>query len=209
MRTAVILIQWLVPEKIRKHRVFAQFVFYPSLLYNILMKSFTNRNWYDRIDDTVVLGALPFHPVASRLIEEERIKAVVSMNEDFELKFLTPNRSSWSKRGVEFLQLPTQDIFAAPEAGKLREGVDLIQRYREQKSSVYVHCKAGRTRSATLVGCYLMERHGYGPEKCYEEMRRKRPHVLLEEPQWEALRLHFERFVKPKVGLDNARPPIQ
>ena len=24
-------------------------------------------------------------------------------------------------------------------------------------SSVYVHCKAGRTRSATLVGCYLME----------------------------------------------------
>lgn len=22
--------------------------------------------------------------------------------------------------------------------------------------TVYVHCKAGRTRSATLVGCYLM-----------------------------------------------------
>ena len=26
--------------------------------------------------------------------------------------------------------------------------------------SVYVHCKAGRTRSATLVGCYLMQKNG-------------------------------------------------
>lgn len=24
------------------------------------------------------------------------------------------------------------------------------------EGTVYVHCKAGRTRSATLVGCYLM-----------------------------------------------------
>ena len=27
--------------------------------------------------------------------------------------------------------------------------------------SVYVHCKAGRTRSATLVGCYLMQKNGW------------------------------------------------
>lgn len=25
-----------------------------------------------------------------------------------------------------------------------------------REGTVYVHCKAGRTRSATLVGCYLM-----------------------------------------------------
>lgn len=26
----------------------------------------------------------------------------------------------------------------------------------QSPGTVYVHCKAGRTRSATLVGCYLM-----------------------------------------------------
>ena len=41
---------------------------------------------YDRIDDTVVLGALPFHSVAKKLVKEENVKAVISMNEDFELK---------------------------------------------------------------------------------------------------------------------------
>lgn len=113
-------------------------------------------------------------------------------------RWFTPGRAGWKKLGVEFLQLPTQDIFAAPEGDKLRQGVDLIENYRKQGSSVYVHCKAGRTRSATLVGCYLMERHGYGPETSFGEMQKKRPHVLLEEPQWRALHAHFERYVKPE-----------
>ena len=34
-------------------------LFYPTLGYNILMTYVTNRRWYDRIDETVVLGALP------------------------------------------------------------------------------------------------------------------------------------------------------
>lgn len=46
-------------------------------------------------------------------------------------------------------------------------GVSFINRFIPQRiqikddiecatGTVYVHCKAGRTRSATLVGCYLM-----------------------------------------------------
>lgn len=63
--------------------------------------------------------------------------------------------------GVEFLQLATTDIFETPCQKKLHEGVEFINKVVKQKDSeleptVYVHCKAGRTRSATLVGCYLM-----------------------------------------------------
>lgn len=44
------------------------------------------------------------------------------------------------------------------------KGVEFINKFVAQKSvegggpqpTVYVHCKAGRTRSATLVACYLM-----------------------------------------------------
>lgn len=78
----------------------------------------------------------------------------------------------WKTHGVDFLQLATTDIFEAPCQNKLRNGVEFINKYlpadgkipgipiepnENVAGTVYVHCKAGRTRSATLVGCYLMQ----------------------------------------------------
>jgi atypical dual specificity phosphatase len=40
--------------------MFARITFYPSLFYNVVMERVTNRDWYNRIDETVILGALPF-----------------------------------------------------------------------------------------------------------------------------------------------------
>lgn len=144
--------------------MFARVTFYPTLVYNVLMEKLTPRQWYNRIDDTVILGALPFPHIAQELIEKENVKAVVSMNEDYEL-FLANNAKSWKNLGIAFLQLATTDIFATPCQAKLIEGVKFINQFvspekvvnGQSTSSVYVHCKAGRTRSATLVGCYLMQ----------------------------------------------------
>jgi atypical dual specificity phosphatase len=63
----------------------------------------------------------------------------------------------WESRGVKFLQLHTRDIFETPCQEKLKKGVSFINEVAGSGGSVYVHCKAGRTRSATLVGCYLMQ----------------------------------------------------
>jgi len=63
----------------------------------------------------------------------------------------------WKNHGVEFLQLSTTDIFETPCQEKLQQGVLFIDKFKKNGGSVYVHCKAGRTRSATLVGCYLMQ----------------------------------------------------
>lgn len=79
------------------------------------------------------------------------------MNEDFELLKWVMNKDTWNSLSVEFLQLSTPDIFKAPSQDKLRQGVEFIERHQAKGNSVYVHCKAGRTRSATLVGCYLMK----------------------------------------------------
>lgn len=99
------------------------------------------------------------------------MKAVVSMNEDYELTAFSNDFAKWKALGIEFLQLATTDIFESPNQEKLYRGVEFINRflplskripkfdssqYAENVGSVYVHCKAGRTRSATLVGCYLM-----------------------------------------------------
>ncbi|PZC74864.1 hypothetical protein B5X24_HaOG207084 [Helicoverpa armigera] len=61
--------------------------------------------------------------------------------------------------------------------------------------SVYVHCKAGRTRSATLVGCYLMMKNGWSPEEAVKYMRSRRPHILLHTKQWEALDIFHRQHV--------------
>ncbi|XP_032521585.2 phosphatidylglycerophosphatase and protein-tyrosine phosphatase 1 [Danaus plexippus] len=188
--------------------MFARVTFYPTLLYNVLMEKVTSRRWYDRMDDTVILGALPFQGMTKQLIEDENIKGVVSMNETYELKIFSNDGEKWREHGVEFLQLATTDIFEAPDQDKLIEGVRFINRFLPQSSqslstsdertrgTVYVHCKAGRTRSATLVGCYLMMRNGWSPNEAVDYMKSRRPHILLHTKQWQALDIFYKRHVK-------------
>jgi len=198
--------------------MFARVSFYPTLFYNVFMEKVTARRWYDRIDDNVILGALPFRSMASDLIKNENVKAVVSMNEDYELWLFSNNNEKWKEQDVEFLQLATTDIFESPCQNKLQNGVQFINRFLPKSSripglsdenlndasgTVYVHCKAGRTRSATLVGCYLMQRNGWSPERAVEHMRNCRPHILLHRKQWEALRLYHIENVKPNLNNKN------
>lgn len=190
----------------------ARVSFYPTLFYNVAMEKLTSRNWYDRIDETVILGALPFRRMTKQLIAEENVKAVVSMNEDYELSLFSNTGKEWRAHNVEFLQLSTTDIFQAPSQEKLERGVEFINKFSatpnrmlknsdstndvRQPGTVYVHCKAGRTRSATLVGCYLIMKNGWTPEQAVAFMKSKRPHVLLHTPQWRALRQFYENHVE-------------
>ncbi|XP_076043567.1 protein tyrosine phosphatase, mitochondrial 1 isoform X4 [Oratosquilla oratoria] len=171
-------------------KMFARVTFVPTLLYNVAMEKISSRRWFDRIDDKVMLGALPFKGMTKQLVEAENVRGVISMNETYELKFLTHMSKGWASAGVEFLQLSTTDIFEAPCQEKLQEGVEFISNFIAQKKPgfIYVHCKAGRTRSATLVGCYLMKRYEWTPDQAVGRIRERRPHIILGPMQWEALR---------------------
>ena len=100
-------------------------VFYPSLVYNVVLEKVTSRNWYDHIDDTVILGALPFKSMTKQvrnraslrveiseiwcsyvlinnifgiffqLVEIEKVKGVVTTNEPYETKYLCNNKEVW------------------------------------------------------------------------------------------------------------------
>jgi len=135
------------------------------------------------------------------LMKKENIKGVVSMNEDYELALFSHQKEGWSKMGVEFLQLSTTDIFSAPSQEKLVRGVQFISDITSKQpgSCVYVHCKAGRTRSATLVGCYLMSQGSkMTPEMAVERMKEVRPHVLLHNKQWQAMRDYHHKLMTEK-----------
>lgn len=63
----------------------------------------------------------------------------------------------WEAAGVEQLRLSTVDLTGVPTLENLHRGVEFALKHREQGNSVYVHCKAGRSRSATLVAAYLIK----------------------------------------------------
>jgi len=92
----------------------AKLSFYPSLAYNVVLEKLTSRQWYSRIDNTVLLGALPFRSMTKTLVEGENVKGVVSLNEDFELRKLVNSCDDWLKLGVQTLRLSTVDYFGSP-----------------------------------------------------------------------------------------------
>lgn len=60
----------------------ARVSFYPTLLYNVLMEKVTSRRWYDRMDDTVILGALPFQNMTAQVFK------VICLKRKFLVSFL-------------------------------------------------------------------------------------------------------------------------
>lgn len=50
-------------------KMFARVSFYPTLFYNVCMEKVSARRWYDRIDETTILGALPFRSMTAQVFK--------------------------------------------------------------------------------------------------------------------------------------------
>lgn len=110
----------MVPSvKIGMSGIGARIVFYPTLLYNIILEKITSRAWYSRIDNTVLVGALPFKSMNKELVENVGVRGVVSLNEEYELRNLVNTEQEWKELGVNSLYLSTVDFVAAPSQVKI------------------------------------------------------------------------------------------
>lgn len=190
-----------LPMMLPSSWIFARIAFYPSLLWGIATESSTKR-WYDRIDTHVILGALPFKSQTRELVENENVEAVVTMNEDYETRYIANSKQEWAEWGVTQLQLSTVDFNNAPSQEMIQRGVAFIEEMNQNEKTVYVHCKAGRGRSTTLVACYLMKAKKLTPEKAHEYIKSRRPHILLASRQWEAIRL-FHKSLNTQQDNDH------
>ena len=116
---AVCLFPCCKPEKAETRAMIGAFsfqrvVFYPSLLYTVMMEKVTSRTRFNRVDQAVLLGGLPFRSAVPSLVAEERVKGVIALNQPFELRSFTPTEQEWKDAGVEYLALPTPDYIASP-----------------------------------------------------------------------------------------------
>ncbi|CAB3404732.1 unnamed protein product [Caenorhabditis bovis] len=173
-------------------------VFYPSLGYNLLRNYVQPQKWtwYNRVDDTLLIGALPFKSMKDELVNKENVGGVVCCTEEFELKaaFQGMQEEDWKKEGVEFFAIPMKDFTGTAARPQIHEAVLFMEGIAAKGKSVYVHCKAGRTRSATVATCYLMKSRNWMSNVAWEFLKDKRHQVVLRNAHWRTVN-EYRRFL--------------
>ncbi|KAK1313159.1 putative dual specificity protein phosphatase DSP8 [Acorus calamus] len=166
----------------------ARVLFYPTLLYNVFRNKIQAEfRWWDKVDQFLLLGAVPFPNDVPRL-RHLGVRGVITLNESYET--LVPT-TLYEAHGIDHLVIPTRDYFFAPSFGDISRAVDFIHKNASCGRTTYVHCKAGRGRSTTIVLCYLVEHRRMTPKAALDYVRSIRPRVLLAPSQWRVLNCPF------------------
>ncbi|KAL3021765.1 hypothetical protein AAZX31_05G210600 [Glycine max] len=172
----------------------ARILFYPTLLYNVLRNKIEAEfRWWDQIDEFLLLGAVPF-PKDVPHLKKLGVGGVITLNEPYET--LVPS-SLYRAHGIDHLVIPTRDYLFAPSFVDINRAVQFIHQNATCGKTTYVHCKAGRGRSTTIVLCYLVEYKHMTPATALEYVRSRRPRVLLAPSQWKAVQNYNKRRPSP------------
>jgi len=158
-----------IPYGVRRRLL--KIMFGPTLAWTILLHRTMpdQRRWYDRVDERVIIGALPLKRQLPTLVNVERVTGVLNFCDEF------PGLPEYEAASVRQLRLPTLD-YCSPTAQQLENGLEFIRK-QPPGGCVYVHCKAGRGRAGTMVMAYLVADKGMSPLQAQEHLSRIRPHV--------------------------------
>ncbi len=152
-------------------RLLAGLALYPSLIANLVIcRLLRIWNWWDQIDPLLFVGARPFQSDVPRLYDLG-VRAVVNTCEEYAGPVKT-----YSDYGITQLHLPTVD-FTSPSLDDVKAAVAFIAEKHKQENAVYVHCKAGRGRSATIALCWLMQAHKCNPADAFRRLQGRRRQV--------------------------------
>ena len=103
---------------------------------------------------------------------------------------------------VAYLNLPILDL-TAPTRGQLDRTIAFITEQLE-RGTVYVHCKIGYSRTATVVACYLLASgRARTPDEAMDLLRSARPTIVIR-PEARAAIIDYARTNPPRQ--DEANP---
>ena len=176
----------------------ARALFYPTLFYNVVRNKIQAEfRWWDKVDEFILLGAVPF-PIDVPRLKELGVRGVITLNESYET--LVPTTLYYA-HGIDHLVIPTRDYCFAPSLNDIFRAVDFIHENALSGRTTYVHCKAGRGRSTTIVICYLVHHKMMTPDAAYAYVKSIRPRVLLASSQWQAVQeYYYHLMVRRTVG---------
>ena len=172
--------------------------FYPSIYYGVALEYCGLRKWYTRIDEHCILGALPMKRNFQDIIEKENVKAVLTLNQDHELEYSIP-KTEWLNHGVDYLQVSVEDFTGVANLEQIEKSMSFIEKHKQQNNTVYVHCKAGRYRSALIVACYLINQKKMKPLEAVDQLKKLRPIVIFDrQRQIDTLNNYYNHLYKKK-----------
>jgi protein-tyrosine phosphatase len=112
------------------------------------------------------------------------VKAVLDLTGEFS--------EAHAFRALAYLNLPILDL-TAPTPQQLRTAIDFIRAHRD-KGAVYVHCKIGYSRSAVVVGAWLIEAGlAATPVDAVAMLRAVRPSLVVRPEAFAALQTFHSR----------------
>ena len=120
-------------------------------------------------------------------VTTQKLGGVISLNEAHEDK-KTLSVEEWSELGVTNKKYDIADHVGAANVTQVVEMINFIKEQESVGKTVYVHCKAGKGRSASVVMCYLCQKHGISPEESFDMLREKRKQIDLGARQWNLVR---------------------
>ncbi|QEG40361.1 dual specificity protein phosphatase family protein [Roseimaritima ulvae] len=160
-----------MPPPKRLQRFYARSVFYPTLWWNMLHgRVLKIRHWSTRIDANLIVGAYPFARDVPKMAADG-VRAVVNTCEEYPGPV-----DAYALAGIEQLHIPTTD-FTHPRLEDIEQAVEFIEQHAQGGATTYVHCKAGRARSATVALCWLVKYRGMSAEDAQSTLLKLRPHV--------------------------------
>ncbi|MEL7496352.1 MAG: dual specificity protein phosphatase family protein [Planctomycetota bacterium] len=171
--------------------IYARTIFYPTLGWNMLLGRWLKvRNWYDFITPEVIVGAFPFARDVPKMASDG-VKAVVNTCEEYPGPV-----EAYSRYDIDQFRMPTVD-FTHPEYEDVCRAVEFVQNHVDRGDVVYIHCKAGRARSATVAICWLMKSQQISAVEAQRWLLEKRPHINPRLTQRSVVQKFEKDFVNP------------
>jgi len=140
------------------------------------------RAW-DRATDQLWIGRVLSNEAANTAIDEG-VTAVVDLTVNFS--------EAEPFRNAKYLQLPVMDL-TAPTSHQIDQAVAFITA-ESRRGVVFVHCKIGYSRSAAIVGAYLV---GQGfvedADGAINRLREVRPSIVIRPEAEQAIRQYASR----------------
>ena len=126
----------------------------PLLLWMRILSFFRIRAlqpFYSEINEYLIIGSLPL-PCDGVVLHELNCGAVVNMCREYE----GPTQE-YQRYGIVQYRAPTPDL-CQPTLEHIIDGCEFMHEFRRLNPSkrIFVHCKGGRARAATMAICFLL-----------------------------------------------------
>lgn len=163
------------------------YILITKLIYINIFNNVTNRNKKIILDtipshiiENIYLGKLD-HVLDKSILEKYNIKAIINLS-----------CYTYKIHGIKILNINIQDL----KTEKISKYFNASHKFLDKAHStnkdscILIHCKAGISRSATIVISYLMYKYKYDIKKAYEYVLKKRPIINPNEGFLNELKLY-------------------